>query len=114
MGYIINKVSGQKFEVDNNQLSLFLKYDLLKEENGIFFFDKENKNKIALILKADLADKVSMVYALKELIEELHEVSSKDFLNSENIVVNHTFLKVRRLRKLYQILVNEGFENGKD
>ena len=51
-----------------------------------------------------------MVYALKELIEELHEDSAKNFLESDNIKVNHTFLRVRRLRKLYQTLVNEGFE----
>ena len=35
MGYIINKGSGQKLEVDNNQLSLLLKHKLLKEENGL-------------------------------------------------------------------------------
>ncbi len=113
MGYIINKSSGQKIEIDNNQLSLLLKHRLLKEENGLFIFENENKNKISLMVKADLADKVNMVYALKELIEELHEDSAKDFLESDNIKVNHTFLRVRRLRKLYQTLVNEGFEKEK-
>ena len=110
MGYIVNKTNGQKLEVDNNQLSLLLKYNLLKEENGLFFFDNDNKNKISLIIKADLADKVNMVYALKEFIEEIHDESAKDFLESNNIKVNHNFLKIRRLRKLYQTLVNEGFE----
>lgn len=110
MGFIINKNGGQKIEVDNNQLSLLLKHGLLKEENGLFIFDNEHKNKITLMLKADKADKVNMVYALKELIEELHDDSAKDFLLSDNIKVNHTFLRVRRLRKLYQTLVNEGFE----
>ena len=110
LGYIINKGSGQKLEVDNNQLSLLLKHKLLKEENGLFIFENDNKNKISLMIKADLADKVNMVYALKELIEELHEDSAKNFLESDNIKVNHTFLRVRRLRKLYQTLVNEGFE----
>ncbi|MBN2838098.1 MAG: hypothetical protein JXM74_05025 [Fusobacteriaceae bacterium] len=110
MGYIINKASGQKIPVDNNQLSLLLKHHLLKEENGLFIFEAENKNKITLMLKADLADKVNMVYALKELIEEFHDESAEDFLESDNIKVNHTFLRIRRLRKLYQTLVNEGFE----
>ena len=100
MGYIINKGSGQKLEVDNNQLSLLLKHKLLKEENGLFIFENDNKNKISLMIKADLADKVNMVYALKELIEELHEDSAKNFLESDNIKVNHTFLRIRRLRKL--------------
>ena len=94
MGYIINKGSGQKLEVDNNQLSLLLKHKLLKEENGLFIFENDNKNKISLMIKADLADKVNMVYALKELIEELHEDSAKNFLESDNIKVNHTFLLV--------------------
>ena len=110
MGYIINKGSGQKLEVDNNQLSLLLKHKLLKEENGLFIFENDNKNKISLMIKADLADKVNMVYALKELIEELHEDSAKNFLESDNIKVNHTFFCLIRLRKLYQTLVNEGFE----
>ena len=48
MGYIINKGSGQKLEVDNNQLSLLLKHKLLKEENGLFIFENDNKNKIKL------------------------------------------------------------------
>lgn len=110
MGFIINKNGGQKIEVDNNQLSLLLKHGLLREENGLFLFDNDNKNKITLMLKADKADKVNMVYALKELVEEFHDDSAKDFLLSDNIKVNHTFLKMRRLRKLYQTLVNEGFE----
>lgn len=113
MGYIVNKSSGQKIEVDNNQLSLLLKHGLLKEENGLFIFDNDSKNKITLTLKADMADKVNMVYALKELIEELHDESAKAFLESDNIKVNHTFLRVRRLRKLYHTLVNEGFEKDK-
>lgn len=113
MGYIINKSSGQKIEVDNNQLSLLLKHGLLKEENGLFIFENDHKNKITLMLKADLADKVNMVYALKELIEEFHDETAKDFLNSDNIKVNHAFLRMRRLRKLYQTLVNEGFEKEK-
>lgn len=112
MGYIINKSLGQKIEVDNNQISLLLKHGLLKEENGLFVFDNENKNKVTLMLKADMADKVNMVYALKELIEELHDESAKEFLESDNIKVNHTFLKVRRLRKLYHTLVSEGFERS--
>ena len=62
------------------------------------------------MLKADMADKVNMVYGLKELIQELHDQSAKDFFESENIKINHLFLKVRRLRRLYQTLVNEGFE----
>ena len=113
MGYIVNKNSGQKIEVDNNQLSLLLKHGLLKEENGLFFFENESKNKVTLMVKADLADKVNMVYALKELIEDLHDESAKEFLESDNIKVNHTFLRMRRLRKLYQTLVNEGFEKEK-
>ena len=39
MGYIINKGSGQKLEVDNNQLSLLLKHKLLKEENGLWLIN---------------------------------------------------------------------------
>lgn len=113
MGYIINKKNGTKMEVDNNQLSLLMKHNLLREENGLFVFEDDHKNKISLMLKADLADKVSMVYALKELIEELHDSSSKDFFESEGIKVNHNFLKIRRLRKLYQTLVSEGFEKEK-
>lgn len=110
MGYIINKKTGQKFEVDNNQLSLLMKHNFIQEENGLFYFDEKVKNKITLMLKADMADKVNMVYALKELVQELHDQSAKDFLENESIKINHLFLKVRRLRKLYQTLVNEGFE----
>lgn len=112
MGYIINKKTGQKFEADNNQLSLLLKHNYLIEENGFFYFEESVKNKITLMLKADMADKVNMVYGLKELIQELHDQSAKDFFESENIKINHLFLKVRRLRRLYQTLVNEGFEKG--
>ncbi len=114
MGYIINKKTGQKFEVDNNQLSLLMKQNFLLEENGLFFFEDNAKNKIALMLKADMVDKVNMVYALKELVQELHDQSAKDFFESDNIKINHLFLKIRRLRKLYQTLVSEGFEKGEE
>lgn len=113
MGYIINKKTGQKFEVDNNQLGLLMKHSLLIEENGLFFFEEKSKNKITLMLKADMADKVNMVYALKELIQDVHDQAAKDFFESETIKINHIFLKIRRLRKLYQTLVNEGFEKDK-
>ena len=114
MEYIVNKNTNQKIEIDKNQLFLLLKYNLLKEENGTFYFDNEGKNKISLMIKADLADKVNMVYALKELIEELHDDTAKEFLESDSIKVNNTFLKIRRLRKLYHTLVSEGFEKEKD
>jgi hypothetical protein len=110
LGYIINRKSGQKFKVDNNQLSLLMKHDYLKEENGFFYFEESVKNKITLMLKADMADKVNMVYGLKELVQELHDQSAKDFFESDSIKINHLFLKIRRLRRLYQTLVSEGFE----
>lgn len=110
MTKIINKKTGQIIEVTNNELSLLLKYSYLREENGNFYFDDAKKNKITLMIKADRTDKVNQVYALREVAEELHDFYARDYFESESIRVNHTFLKIRKLKNLYNTLVAEGFE----
>lgn len=112
MTQIINKKTNKVMEVTNNELSLLLKFNYVKEENGQFYFDDVRKNKIMLLLKADKTDKVNQVYALKEIADELHDFYAKDYFESDTIKVNHTFLKIRKLKNLYNTLVSEGFEKN--
>jgi hypothetical protein len=107
---IINKKTLQKHEVTNNELSLLLKYGYLNEENGGFYYEDKNRNKIMLLLKADRTDKVNQVYALREVIDELHDVYAKNYFESDTIKVNHLFLKMRKLKNLYDTIVSEGFK----
>ncbi|TDT72385.1 hypothetical protein EV215_0186 [Hypnocyclicus thermotrophus] len=110
---IINKKTFQKYKVTNNELSLLLKYGYINEENGGFYFDDKNKNKIILLIKADRTDKINQVYALREVVDELHDIYAKDYFESDTIKVNHLFLKIRKLKNLYDTIVSEGFKKDK-